>query len=99
MPKGGLILAQHDDVAKEWVALGARALVPSAISNEPKINSKTVQGERNGAGAQKEGVEADGGTDTVGRTVTGEARLIGQLGQVVVPEESRADVSAYGFWK
>ena len=31
--------------------------------------------------------------------VNGSARLIGQLGQVVVPEVSRADVSAHGFWK
>ena len=34
-----------------------------------------------------------------GRTVNGAARLIGQLGQVVVPAELWADVSAYGFWK
>ena len=51
MPKGGLVLAQHDDAAKEWGALGVRALVPSAITYEPKINSRTVQGERTGAGA------------------------------------------------
>ena len=31
-PKGGLVLARHDDDAKEWGALGARALVPSAIT-------------------------------------------------------------------
>ena len=31
-PKGGLVLARHDNAAKEWVALGARALVPSAIT-------------------------------------------------------------------
>ena len=53
-----------------------------------------------------EGGEADGGTETVGesqvgraRTVNGAARLIGQPGQVVVPAELRADVSAHGFWK
>ena len=34
-PKVGLVLASHDDVAKEWVALGSRALVPSAITYEP----------------------------------------------------------------
>ena len=28
-PKGGLVLARHDDTAKEWGALGDRALVPS----------------------------------------------------------------------
>ena len=60
--RGGLDLAHHDDSAKEWVALGARALVPSNITYEPKINSRTVQGERTGAGARQEGGEADGGT-------------------------------------
>ena len=52
-----------------------------------------------GAGARQEGGEADGGTDTVGKTVNGAARLVGQPGQVVVPAVSRADVSAHGFWK
>ena len=37
--------------------------------------------------------------ETVGRTVNGAARLVGQPGQVQVPAESRADVSAHGFWK
>ena len=41
-PKGGLFLARHADAAKEWGALGARSLVPSAITYEPKINSRTV---------------------------------------------------------
>ena len=41
-PKGGLVLAQNDDAAKEWGALGARALVPSTIAYEPKINSRRV---------------------------------------------------------
>ena len=41
-PKGGLVLARHDDAEKEWGALGARALVPSAITYKPKINSTTV---------------------------------------------------------
>ena len=48
MTKGGPFIARHDDAAKEWGALGARALVPSAITYEPKINSRTVQGERTG---------------------------------------------------
>ena len=78
----------HADAAKEWGALGARALVPSAITYEPKINSRTVQGERTGAGARKEGGEAAGNTD----------RLVGKPGQVVVPAESREDISAHGFW-
>ena len=34
-PKGGLVLAQHNDDAKEWGALGAWALIPSAISYKP----------------------------------------------------------------
>ena len=47
----------------------------------------------------QEGGAADSGTDTVGRTVNGVTRLVGQPGQVVLPAESRADVSAHGFWK
>ena len=65
-----------------------------------------MQGERTGAGARKEGREADGGTETIkefqrgrGRTVNGAARLIGKTGQVVVTEELRSDVSAHSFWK
>ena len=65
-PKVGLVLARHDDSAKEWGALGSRDLVPSAITYEPKINSRTVQGERTGAGLWQESGTADGGTDTVG---------------------------------
>ena len=48
--KGGLVLACHDDATKEWGALGAWALVPSAITYKPKINSRTVQWDRTGAG-------------------------------------------------
>ena len=58
-----------------------------------------MQGEKTGAGVQQEGGEADGGMDTVGWTVNGAARLIGQPGQVVVPAELRADVSTHGLWK
>ena len=68
MYKGGLVLAQHYGAAKKWGALGARALVPSAITYEPKINSRIVQGERTGAGARQEGGEANGGTETVGES-------------------------------
>ena len=99
-PKGGLVLARHDDAAKEWVNLGARSLVSSAITYTPKINSMTVQGERNGYRAQQKGGDTGGGTKTVaepqgvrGRTVNGVARLVGQPGQVVVPAESRSDLS------
>ena len=58
MPEGRPSSARHD-AAKEWGTLGARALVPGAITYEPKINSRTVQGERTGAGARQEGGEAD----------------------------------------
>ena len=34
--KGGLVLAQHDDAAKEWGDLGAWALVPSDITYNPE---------------------------------------------------------------
>ena len=78
-PKGGLVLAQHEDAAKEWGALRSRALVPSSITYKPKIYSRTVQGGRTGDGARQEGGEAVGGTDTVGRTVNGAAILAGQL--------------------
>ena len=98
-PKGGLVLAWHNDAAKEWGALRSRALLPSAITYGPRINSRTVQGERTGAGARQEGGQSNGGRDTVGRTVNGASRLVGRLGQVVVPADSRADVSAHGFWK
>ena len=104
-PRGGLVLVRHDETAKDWVTLGAQALVPSAITYKPKINSRIVQGERNGAGARQEGGGANG-RDTVlapqggrSRTVNGVARLVGQPGQVEVPAESRADVSAHSFWK
>ena len=39
---------RHDVAAKEWGTLGAWDLVPSEITYEPKINSRTVQGERTG---------------------------------------------------
>ena len=47
-PNGGLVLEWNDDAAKEWGALGSQALVPSAITYEPKTNSRTVKGERTG---------------------------------------------------
>ena len=91
---------------KKWGTLGARALVPSDVTYKPKINSREVQGERTGAGARQDRGAADGGAKAVGesqggngRTVNGAARLVGQPGQVEVPAESRADVSAHGFWK
>ena len=98
-PKGSLVIARDDDVAKEWGALGVWALIPSAITYEPKTSSRTVQGERTGAGAREEGGESNGGTETVGQTVNGAARLTRQPGQVLVPAELLAEVSAHGFWK
>ena len=77
-PKGGLVLARYDDAAKEWGAIRARALVPSAITYKPKINSRTVQGERTRVGAQQEVGEADNGTDTVGQMVNRAAILEGK---------------------
>ena len=64
LPKGGLVLARHDDAAKEWGTLGSRALLPSAITYKPKINSRKVQGERTGARARQENGTANGGADT-----------------------------------
>ena len=99
-------MARHNDTAKEWGALGFRALVPSAIAYKPKINSRTVQGERTGARARQEGGGSDGDAYTVGeaqgsrlRTVNGTARLVGQPGQVVVPAELSAEVSDHSFCK
>ena len=60
-PKGGLIVVRHDEVAKEWCAFGYRSLVPSAITYEPKINSRTVQGERTRSGVRQENGTADVG--------------------------------------
>ena len=55
---------------------------------------------------RQEGGKAGSGTDTVGesqggrvKTVNRESRLVEKLGQVVIPAESRADVSAHVFWK
>ena len=93
MPKGGLVLVRHNDAANEWGALGARSLIPSTITYKPKINSRTVQGERTGDGARQEGGEANGGTETVeeahggrSRTVNGADRLVGQPVKLVLPE-------------
>lgn len=46
--KGGLILLCHNDVAGEWHSQCAAALTPSAVSDEPLINSGRAAGE--GAG-------------------------------------------------
>ena len=95
-------LVSQNDTAKEWEALGARYLVPSAITYEPKVNSRTVRGERTGGGARQENGTANGGARTVekyqvGRTVNGVARLLGRPGKVEVPAELRADVCSHGL--
>ena len=86
-PNDGLVLARHDDAAKEWGALGAQALVPSAITYEQKINIRTVQGHRTGVGVRQDRGESNVGANTVGeaqegraRTVNGAALLVGQPG-------------------
>ena len=99
-------MKRHGDTAKEWGTLRARAPAPSAINCEPKINSRSVQGDRTGAGSWQEGGTADGVTAVVGEAqwgsvpiVNGAAVLVRRLGQVQVPAEPRADVSAHNFWK
>ena len=65
-PKGGLVLALNDNAANEWEALGAWALIPSAITYKHKIHSMTVQGERTGAGVRYKSGKFDCGAETVG---------------------------------
>ena len=105
-PKSGLILVQHDDTTKELGALRARDLVPIAITYKPKSNIRTVQGKRTRSGVRQKRGTAGGGADTEvesqggrGKTVYSVDRLVGRPGQIELPSESRADVSAHGFWK
>ena len=91
---------------RSWAPLDPRALVSSAITYEPKINSRTVQGERTRAGFWQDNGAADGGMDTLGeaqwgsgRIVNGMIILVGQPDQVQVTAELRADASAHGLWK
>ena len=107
-PKGDLVLAWHADAAKEWGALRAQVLNPSDITYEPKINNRTVQGERTGDGARQEGETDKGSVEIVGevqgggineRARNGSAELARSPGQVAVPAESREDVSTQGVWK
>ena len=55
---------------------------------------------------RQESGTANGSTDIVEesqrcreRTVNRAAILVGRLGQVEIPAESRVDVSSHGFWK
>ena len=68
----------------------SQAINPSDISYKPKINSMTVQGERNRSGARVATVEQEGEENEGGE---------GATGQATVPDESRADVSVHGFCK
>ena len=78
-PKCGLVMERLDDAAKEWGALGARALVPSSITYEPKINSRKVQGERTGEGSRQEGGAANVGADTVVEAQGGRERTVDRV--------------------
>ena len=64
-------------------AIFFRALKPWCISYKPKTNSKTVQGERNGAGVRVEMGGQDGQGIQYGE---------GATGQATVTDESQADV-------
>ena len=75
-PKGGLVLARHDDAAKEWGSLGARFLVPSTNIYKPKIHSRAVQGERTRAGVWQEEGTSEGGTYIVGEVQGGSGRTV-----------------------
>ena len=50
--KGGLVWERNDYAAKEWGALGAQDLIPSAISYKNQINTRKVQRERTSDGVQ-----------------------------------------------
>ena len=91
-PKDGLVMALYDDTAQEWGALGSWALVPSAITYEPKVNSRKVQGERTRYRAQQNSGTVEGGAFIVGegqgrsvQTVKCADRLAGRLEKVEVP--------------
>ena len=88
--KGVLVLAQHNAAAKEWGYLSARAINPSATFYGSIINSRAVQGERNGDGARvamgTQDREENEGED-------------GETGHATVPDEPQVDVSVHGFWK
>ena len=99
-------MARHDDAAKEWGALGSWEFIPSAISYEPKINSRKLQGERTRArarqdiGTSKSGAEIVGdsqGGGVRGKTINGEDVLERRMGQVKVLADPRTDVSAHEF--
>ena len=75
-PKGSLVLARKNDATTEWGALGSWALIPSALTYEPKINIRTVQGERTRAGARQGSGTANGSADTVGESQEGSGQTV-----------------------
>ena len=77
--------------AKEWGALGDRAITPSAKSYKPKIYIRKVQGERTRLGALREGETDKGGTaidrESQGGWINGQtkaAELVRRPGKVTV---------------
>jgi hypothetical protein len=51
--KGGMIISRHNDVCAEWGHLCAQALSPSAVSDEPLINSgRDYQAEADATGTE-----------------------------------------------
>ena len=51
--KGGLVLLRHNEVAGEWHDLCAKALTPSAVSDEPFIYEGRHHRQGTGNGAQR----------------------------------------------
>ena len=107
-PKVGLVLAQHNDTAKEWGTLGSWSLVSSAISYKPKIKSGTVQGDRTGSGACQDSRIVEVGAVVIGESQEsgGSGRIVNRAavvartpGHIEVPADSRSDVSVHIFWK
>ena len=88
--KGGLVIARHNYASEEWGALSDRALNPSFISYEPKINSRPVQGETN---RDRDRVA------TGGHEGEGNEEVEGETGQEMVPDDSQKDLSVHVFWK
>ena len=87
-PKVGLFLSRKHNAANKWVALSSQPVNSKYISYEPKINSRRVQGERNGDVVRiSTGSQEDQGTQD----------REGVTGQAMVPDESRADVSIHGL--
>ena len=83
-------MAWHNHSTKDWGALLDRSINPSAIPYKPKINSGTVQEERKEARELVATGEQEGEEQKVEE---------GDMGQAIVPDDSRADLYVYIFWK